>query len=112
MSLMDVVVVVCKELIIMTTIQKTKIEEIKQQVITKLLYTERYTLNEFNIDELDNGDVRVTFEIKRTDYHGPNVYQTGELFVTPRGKMYYLNFMGNKKTVTTIQSVVGPFYER
>ena len=76
------------------------------------MYTERYTLNEFNIDELDNGDVRVTFEIKRTDYHGDIIYQTGELFVTPKGKVYYRNFMGNQRPVKTIQSVVGPFYER
>ena len=96
----------------MTNKQKEVIEQIKYDVIHKLLYTERYTLNEFNVEELDDEDVRVTFEIERTDYHGPNVYQTGELFVTPRGKMYYLNFMGNKKSVTTIQSVVGPFYER
>ena len=94
----------------MTTIQKTKIEEIKQQVITKLLYTERYTLNEFTTKELDNGDVDVEFEIKRIDYNNDIIYQSGELFVTPRGKVYYLNFMGNQRPVKTIQSVVGPFY--
>ena len=94
----------------MTIKQEQVIEQVKQEIISKLLYTARYTLNDFITKELPNGDIKIAFEIRRTDYSGEISYQSGVLYVTPKGSRYYINYMHTKKPLKTIQSIAGPFY--
>lgn len=91
----------------MTNAQDKAIKELNEMV-NKLLYTAKYTINEFSWKELQNKEIEVYFEIRRDD-NGDIVYQDGTVFITPRGKMYFINYMGNKKGFKTIQSVVSPF---
>ena len=93
----------------MMPIQDKKIQELREMV-NVLLYTSRYEVNEFSWKELPNKEVEVFFEIKREDLNGDIIYQEGTVYITPHGRMYFLNFMGNKKNFSTIQSVVNPFH--
>lgn len=93
-----------------------QLEGIKESCrkIHSLCYTHKYSVTKQDYTKLENGDYKVTFEIRREEKHPKTkqivfTYQTGTIYVSTKGKLYWYNFMGNKRDITLIGYVVTGF---
>lgn len=92
-----------------------QIEGIKSacKMVNSLRYTVTYKISRFDIIEQDDGDIRIDFQITRIDPFEDKVYklaQDGTVYVDKKGKVYWINFLHNKKPVTLIGYTVTGFY--
>ena len=91
----------------MTDIQIQKIKEVCGE-ISRMQYTKNYKITKFTVLEEDT-DVRIDYTVTRkcninNKNYSVNYY--GRLFITPRGKKYKINFMGNKKNFKYISQTL------
>lgn len=92
----------------------TYIETIKHvcQLVHRLCYTPGYTVTIFDVHEYDDKDTQIDFEITRREHFGGEIsvsYSTGTVYVTKKGKLYYLNYAGDKKPVKQMGVVATRF---
>lgn len=92
----------------------TYIETIKYvcNLVHKLCYTSCYKVTLFRVHEYDDKDTQIDFEITRREHFGGQIsvsYSTGTVYVTKKGKLYYLNYAGDKKPVKQMGTVATRF---
>lgn len=92
----------------------TYIETIKQvcRLVHKLCYTSCYKVTLFRVQEYDDKDTQIDFEITRRERFSGEIsisYSTGTVYVTKKGKLYYLNYAGDKKPVKQMGTVATRF---
>ena len=99
--------------------RKQQIDGIKHacRKIHSLCYTRKYVVSVMNFTPLDCGDFKIDFEIKRDETPAISketiyTYQTGTIYVSKNGALYWYNFTHKKKPVTIIGYVVSGFYRR
>ena len=94
----------------------TRYEEAMNKVhtmVNSLCYSPAYTVSKFDTSDEPTGDTRVDFEIERVEKFSGKEYithQTGTVYVTPTGKIYYISIMGKHKPVKSIGLIVSGFY--
>lgn len=98
-------------------ITQKQIESIKDvcKKVHSLCYTKSYRVSNFSIKSTNTGDLEVKFEVEKKENFRNDLYilcQNGTLYVTPKGKQYFYNYLGNKKCFKTINSVVGPLKQK
>lgn len=91
-----------------------QIEGIKEACkrVNSLRYTITYKVSKFDLTELENGDIQVDFGISRIEqFNGEKIktQQTGTIYVDTKGKLYWINFLHNKKPLTLIGYTVSDF---
>lgn len=85
--------------------------------IHSLCYTSKYVVSVMNFSYVENGDLKIDFEIKRNETPSTSketiyTYQTGTIYVSTKGNIYWYNFTHTKKPVTIIGYVVSGFYTK
>lgn len=96
------------------TYNKKEIEGIKAacRKVRGLIYTASYFIDRFDITPDEKDNIRIDFRIKRKEHFNGDeyiTYQTGHFFISPKGKLFYYNFLGNKKPVTHFGPIVSRF---
>lgn len=95
---------------------KKEIEGIKTtcKLVNGLIYSFSYSVDLFKITPDEKDNIRVDFRIKKFEKFSGKIYtlyQTGHVYISSKGKIYYYNFLGNKKTFTNFGPVVSRFLE-
>lgn len=97
-----------------TTKQIESIKDVCKKVHS-LCYTKSYRVSNFSVKNTNTGDLEVKFEVEKKENFRNDLYilsQRGTLYITPKGKQYFYNYLGNKKCLKTINSVVSPLKQK